>query len=537
MLRLLATLPLAGLLLAQQDAPAKLDPARSFFAGSPVVRVQITLDDAARKSLKGKPREYARATLQLDGETFAEVGVKLKGAAGSFQELHERPGFTVNLGKFGGKGKDDKNDKDARFHGLGRFHLNNGAQDGSRLCEWIGHDVFTAAKLPAPRVAHAIVRLDDRLLGLYVFRESFDKQFLLRNFGDAHGNLYDGGFCQDLDAELQKDSGDGPDDRSDLQALCELCRGVDQTRAAKLQTAIDVPGFVDFIALEAMLGHWDGYSQKANNFRVWLPTNRPSVFLPHGMDQLFGDSEASILEHTPSLAASAVLQQPAFRKRYRERLKTLLPLFAPTRLTPRVQAVADGIQRALKPVDADLAREHDEAVRDLLGRIDARYRSLQEQVKAPEPKPLPLAKGKPFVLRTWHPAAEQDGLELDKKGAGGTPSLQIQVKRRSEEAQRGYWHTRVLLGPGRYELRGMVRCLGVQPPPKDQDGNEQGGVFLRVDGEPSQRLRGDAAWQSLVRAFEVGEFQRSVELACELHAIAGQAWFRVDSLQLVRVGD
>ncbi len=528
MLRLLATLPLAGLLLAQQDAAAKPDPARSFFASAPVVRVQITLDDKARQSLKEKPREYARATLELDGEPFAEIGVKLKGAAGSFQELHERPGFTVNLGKFGNK---------ARFHGLGRFHLNNGAQDGSRLCEWIGHDVFSAAKHPAPRVAHAIVRLDDRLLGLYVFRESFDKQFLRRIFGDTHGNLYDGGFCQDVDAELEKDSGDGPDDRSDLQTLCERCRGVDQNRAGQLQTAVDVPGFVDFLALEAMLGHWDGYSKNANNFRLWLPTGQPAVFLPHGMDQLFGDAEASILEHTPSIVASAVLQQPTFRKRYRERLKALLPLFAPTRLAPRVQAVADGIQRALRPVDADLAREHADAVRDLLERVDARYRSLQEQVKAPEPKPLQLQKGKPFALRTWHPAAEHDGLDLDKKGAGGTPSLQIDVKRRTAEAQRGYWHTRVLLGPGQYELRGMVRCAGVVPPPKDGDGNEHGGVFVRADGDHSQRLRGDAAWQQVVCAFGVSEFQRSVELACELHAIAGQAWFRVDSLQLVRVGD
>jgi hypothetical protein len=255
------------------------------------------------------------------------------------------------------------------------------------------------------------------------------------------------------------------------------------------------------------------------------------------MDQLLGDAEASILDHTPSIVASAVLQQPTFRKRYRDRLKALLPLFAPTRLAPRVQATADGIQRALKPVDADLAREHEDAVRELLERVDARYRSLQEQVKAPEPKPLPLAKGKPFALRTWHPAAEHDGLDLDKKGAGGTPSLQIDVKRRTAEAQRGYWHTRVLLGPGQYELRAMVRCAGVVLPPKDGDGNEHGGVFVRADGDHSERLRGDAAWQQLVCAFGVSEFQRSVELACELHAIAGQAWFRVDSLQLVRVGD
>jgi hypothetical protein len=37
--------------------------------------------------------------------------------------------------------------------------------------------------------------------------------------------------------------------------------------------------------------------------------------------------------------------------------------------------------------------------------------------------------------------------------------------------------------------------------------------------------------------FEVGEFQANVELACDVQGFTGKAWFRLDSLQLVRLPD
>jgi hypothetical protein len=74
-------------------------------------------------------------------------------------------------------------------------------------------------------------------------------------------------------------------------------------------------------------------------------------------------------------------------------------------------------------------------------------------------------------------------------------------------------------------------------PPKDQDGNQHGGALVRADGAESERLAGDAAWRPLAAAFEVGEFQRNVGLELDLHAMAGKAWFRADSLQLVRLPD
>ena len=521
------TLPLSAAPQAPPTAKER-DPARAFWANHPVVRAEIVLAPDMRARLRDKPREYAEATVRLDGVDHAKVGVKLKGSAGSFQAIDERPGFTVHLGKFGGE---------PRLHGLQRFHLNNGAQDDTRLHEWIGHDVFTAAGLAAPRVAHALVWLDGKLLGLYTLRESFDKQFLLRTIGNTTGNLYDGGFCQDLDQPLQKDAGNGVDDHTDLLALCELCRGVDQKREAALAAAIDIPQFVDFVALEAMLGHWDGYSRNTNNYRMWLPTGGKAVFLPHGMDQLLGDAGASVLDHPPGMAASALMQQPAFRRRYRERNKALLPLLAPSRLKKQIEPVAENVQRALRAVDPEAASAYGEAVLGLYGRIQARHEQLQVQAKAPEPKPLQLAVGKALALKTFHPAAETEGVELGKKGYQGTAALHVDCGKRDAEPRHGAWRTHLLLAKGRYALRGLARCDGIVLPPKDGEGNQHGGVTLRGHGAASERLDGDRNWTALTAEFEVGEFQANVELACDVQGFTGKAWFRVDSLQLVRLPD
>ena len=527
MLRHLLALACAGLLGAQRPPAADPDPARAFFAAGEVVRISITLTEADRERLRTRPREYVPAVVRVDRQPeWARVGVKLKGAMGSFREIDDRPCFTVHLGKLG---------EAHRFHGLQRFHLNNSVQDDSGLCEWLGNEVFTAAGRPAPRVAHALVTLDGRSLGLYVLREAYDRQFVMRVFGNAAGNLYDGGFCQDIDCDLEKDSGDGCDDHADLRRLRELCQGFANDRTAKLEAAIDMPAFLDFMALEAMLGHWDGYTQNSNNFRLWCGSAPARVhFLPHGMDQLFGDEEVSVLDHPTAIVASAVHQDAALRKRYRERLRALLPLFEPRRLAPKLETIAGKLQKALRAIDDDSATRHAEAVRGLQERVAARYRNLQAQVKAPEPRPLQFSGQKPVALKTWHPGDETDHVVLAKREFKGVATLQIACRKGPEQPRQAAWRTRALLDRGRYRLSATTRCEGVSKPAA---GDADTGVRLAVEGASSERLSGNQNWHALVCEFEVAEFQRTVEFELRLRAGAGTAWFRTDSLQLVRLSD
>ena len=515
---------LAGPGHAQQPPPQDPDPAKKFFASAPVIRVAITLDPAERQTLRDKPREYVPATMHLDGDKqgWAKVGVKLKGAAGSFREIDDRPGFTINLAKFGGK---------ERLHGLKRFHLNNGVQDDSRLREWLGSEIFAAAGYPAPRVAHALVTLDGENLGMYVLREAFDSQFLQRTIGKQNGCLYDGGFCQDIDCDLEKDSGDGPDDHSDLVRLRDACAKIDPQHITKLASALDVDAFIDFMALEALVAHWDGYCQNRNNFRLWCSTELgQSRFLPHGMDQVFDRTDDSVLKHPAGIVASAVQQHPEWRKRYRERLQALLPLMKSSVLNKQLKARAAKLQREWQRQDDQAARGLDDAVRNLMGNVEARFRHLQKEVREPEPEPLTFKADQGLKLQDWNPAGETDNIELKKRSFAGSACLYIGCQSRGDDERRGAYRTTVLLSNGRYRMTAMVRHENIEAL-----AGGDGGLRLMAGEASGAAQLGDAKWTDLSLEFDVKEFRRPIELRIELRARDGKAWLRSSSLLLYKL--
>ncbi len=247
----------------------------------PKIFLKVSLDQEAK--LNENARQYVKCTLIDNGaKEFIEVGLKLKGAAGSFQDLSGKPAFTINVSKF---------HKKQTFHELEKFHLNNSVQDELYTNEWLCSSICRDAGLPAPRVSHARVWFNDRDLGLYVLKEGFDRRFLNRHFSDPTGNLYDGGFCQDIDVDLEKDSGDGCSDNSDIHALKEACcESEPKLRTGKLMQHLNVNAFQTFMAIEMMCCHWDGYVSNRNNYRIYFSSNTNRAhFFPHGMDQMFQD--------------------------------------------------------------------------------------------------------------------------------------------------------------------------------------------------------------------------------------------------------
>jgi len=246
--------------------------------------------------------------------------VHLKGAAGSFRSIDQKPAFTLNFDKF---------ISNQSFHGLQKFSLNDSVQDRSFLSEQISRELFEAAGVPAPRAAHARVELNGRDLGLYVLTEGFNKQFLRRYFKNVKGNLYDGGFIRDITETLGMNSGDDPGNNSGLQALVAAAFERDAVkRFARLEQTLNMNRFLSFLAMEALLCHWDGYSMNRNNWRVFhdLDSNK-MVFMPHGMDQMFGApggrASGSIMPGTHGLVAQAVMSTSEGRRRYLERVSQL----------------------------------------------------------------------------------------------------------------------------------------------------------------------------------------------------------------------
>ena len=306
---LLVTVVWCAQTFAQNKTPAKPDTTAAVFkTTTPLPTFKITVDEANLKMLVSEPKKYVRGTVVVGDKTYKEVALHLKGAAGSFRNWDDKPALTLNFDKFV---------KGQTYQGLDKLHLNNSVQDGSYLNEIACSELAKAMGLPTARATHAVVELNGRKVGLYVLKEGYNKQFVDRNFPDANkGNLYDGGFLQDIDQKLKLDQGTANDGK-DLKALTVACQiGDAAKRYEAVEKLVNVDLFVKNVALQFLAGDWDGYVRNRNNFRVYFDSkDGKAVFIPHGMDQMFGDPNEAIWPGAGSLVSRAILENDVGKKK------------------------------------------------------------------------------------------------------------------------------------------------------------------------------------------------------------------------------
>ena len=512
-------------------APAVAKPLREpdasdeLFQKGTVLHLRIKVADSELEKLKADNRTYVRCSIQENQKkTYSNVGIKLKGAAGSFREWDDRPALTLNSNKF---------NKGQTFHGLDKFHLNNSVQDETYSHEWLCEELFRTAGIPATRVTHARVWLNDRDVGLYVLKEGFDSTFLQRHFENGDGNLYDGGFVQDIDAELEKDSGKGCDDRSDLKGLLDACREPHlEERWKKLDELLDVDGFISFMAMELMTCHWDGYTQNRNNYRIYFnPADNKAHFLPHGMDQMFGDPNASILEMPGAIVSSTVMQNPEWRARYRQRISDLLPLFNPPgQLQKRVEFLRRRLRPTLASIDPQLARDHGERVKGFKQQLTERAANLKLQSEQEDPQPPEFDENGKMYLADWYTASESEDAVVEEVELEGEKKAYSIVCGPSGQCVAS-WRRKVLLAKGTYTFHASIQTNDIAAI-EDAKGSAAG---LRISGvNRTNAVDGTSEWKPIEFEFTVEEESREVELVAELRTTRGQAWFDRESLHLAR---
>jgi len=514
---------------AAKPAPKK-DASVAFFREGRVPRLKIVIADAELNQLRQKNREYVRCTVTEEGgKQYTHVGIHLKGAAGSFRGVDDRPALTLNFDKF---------QKDQSFHDLDKIHLNNSVQDPGYLDELISSELFLAAGIPAARVTHARVWLNGRDLGFYVLKEGFDKDFLERNGLDPNGNLYEGAFLNDIDGQISLKSGNGPADRSDVKALIAACREPDPAkRWQRLEQLVDIDRVLTFVALERMTGHWDGYSQARNNYRFYFdPKSGKVQFFPHGMDQMFRDPNYGVLNPPAGMVGAAVMANPEWRGRYRDRLNDLMKLFTPAE---RLQKRVDEHHQRLRPVLAEMgagpAGSFDGQVKQLKDRLAAREKSLLQQTAVAEPRPPKFAAGGVAALTRWDPRQETPDAKLGMADAPGGSAKVASFAITAGPSGRciASWRTKVTLPAGKYRFEARARTEGV----KALQDTSGAGAGIRVSGGGrTNKLDGTSNWTALTHEFQVQAASQDVELVAELRGTAGQAFFDKNSLRLVRVG-
>lgn len=299
------------------ETKEKVDKTSEIFKPGAVHRIKIDVPEEELKKLMGNPRNYVKCTLQFNDEKFTDVGIHLKGAAGSFRGWNDKPALTINLDKF--RANQD-------YKGLDKFHLNNSVQDGTFMNEIMFSEIALKMGIPTARAGHAIVTLNGRKWGLYVLKEGYDGGFVKRNFPKATGgNLYDGGFLQDVDNGNVK-LNDGPgNERKDIKELAKACQmGDAKKRYEAVSKLLDVEKFCADAALQTIMCDWDGYHRNRNNYRVYFPPNGgKAVFIPHGKDQLLQNPNEGLWHGWQGMVTRAVLEHEEGKKIYAAKMREI----------------------------------------------------------------------------------------------------------------------------------------------------------------------------------------------------------------------
>jgi spore coat protein H len=372
----LILIALLGTQAAPVHAQKPAEESDAFFKSDKVLNLEITLDKKALEDLRREPRKYVQATLKDGDKVYGKIGIHVKGAAGSFRGIDDKPGLTLNMNKF---------DEEKLFYGMDKFHLANSVQDPSYLSELICGELFRAAGVPASRVGHALVTINGRKRGLYYLKEGYDKFFLKRHFKDNGGNLYDGGFLREIDQPLQLlHTKDDVKNHGDLKALLAAAREPDaKKRFEKLEKVLDMDKFLTYLALEVVTWDWDGYPMNRNNYRIYHePKLDKIIFFPSGMDQMFGNPGGPILPGFQGFVANAVVNTPEGKKRYYAKMAEIhKSIYQPEVMVKRLDELQKRVQPALASVDAGAGRDFPNQVNRLRDAIRQRAKSIEQQLK------------------------------------------------------------------------------------------------------------------------------------------------------------
>ena len=314
----------AGCIGRGDDSPARTfrtdDGSIALFDDTIIREVRITLPPATITSLNAQAyppgcvpfeRTYYEGAVEIDGVAYDHVGVKTKGGCGSSRNLDSKPSFKLALSWDDPAVEGCPDER--RLGGQKTLTLNNDVQDNSMSHERLGYGLYRALGAPVPRIATVKVFVNDVYYGLYQNIESITRRFLAHNFTSSGGMLYEGTYWCDLYDGNAHDDDTGCLTREFKQTACdsEPDLGDDPLTYEPLRDFIakldavggnsfypevldymDFEAFLSTWAVEAFMGHWDGYNFNiVNNYRFYHdPVEDKWSLIATGIDQTFGSN-------------------------------------------------------------------------------------------------------------------------------------------------------------------------------------------------------------------------------------------------------
>ena len=276
-------------------------------------------------------------------DTIHNVGFRLRG--NTSRKAHKKS-FKVAFDSF---------DSEKQYYGLQKLNLNGEHNDPSIIRSKFCWDLYAKMSVPSSRANHVRLYINNEYRGLYINVEHVDEKFLEMRMSDPTGNLWKCLWPADLhylgaDPDIYANAEFGgrkiyalktnktENDFSKLSQFIHILNNLDGTEfECAIQKAFDVESYLKIIALDILVGNWDGPIINKNNFYLYHdPTTDRISYLPYDLDNTMGiDWFGVAWENTPIYSWSdlsgqyrplyeEIMAVPAFRDRFSFYMDSLL---------------------------------------------------------------------------------------------------------------------------------------------------------------------------------------------------------------------
>ena len=231
------------------------------------------------------PAQFQFTNSLMDTALVEDVGIRLRG---NTSRQHPKKSLKIKFKEYAGE----------KFYDLKKFNLKAEVNDPSMIREHLTLQTFRDYNVPAARTHHTEVYINGEYMGLYLNVEQIDDEFVQARYVYDRGNIYKCTWPATLENDNQIYNNDSYElktnvDINDRSVLANFVTVLNNTPADQFEEAIEevfnVWSYLRYLAVEALTGHWDGYSYNKNNFYLYENDSSGLVeFIPYDVDNTFG---------------------------------------------------------------------------------------------------------------------------------------------------------------------------------------------------------------------------------------------------------
>ncbi len=229
---------------------------------------------------------WVEATIEFEGNIWTNVGVRYKGNSSlmsGWRTGSDKLPLKLDFDEFEEEYPEIDNQ---RFYGFKQLSLANAYNDSSLMRDTVAAQIYADAGLPVAETAFYEVVIDYGAgpvsLGLYTMIEVIDDTAIERYFGEDEGNIYEAdgtaaSFGANTYAQIEttfEKENNADSDWSDLEALFNTLHSDLRTTdpaawRSALEAQFDVDGFLEWLAISAVIEHWDAYGSMTHNYYLY----------------------------------------------------------------------------------------------------------------------------------------------------------------------------------------------------------------------------------------------------------------------------